>query len=189
MKKSIKTISLVLMGLILQFVILPGALIGGFCACQIVKNEIDTSEYFDDSGQTFFVKTKNDYSGEVSYYESNYRGVFCEVEEFETNESKRYSIDNGVWYGRDGKPAENQKELEQIASATKESQDPFDTFEHQLGEDEIFVVNGEYYVSFWYNVNWQTPYGLFKYDEKENKLKEIFYISDEKIIGVRFDWK
>ncbi len=106
-------------------------------------------------------------------------------EKFETNENKSYAISdkNGYWYDKDGKPVKNQKKLEQIVSAKKEYHG---SFEHELWKNKIFVVNGEYYVTFMYNVNWQTPYGLFKYNKEKNLLKEIFYISNEKITGLKF---
>lgn len=131
---------------------------------------------FDDSGYTYFVKTKNLETEKTNYYECNLKGQYRKCGKFNSGKCKI------LLNAHDG--YEENNDYLYVAHAPKVYFDPVDK-NHILETDRIFKYGDEYYVSFWYNVNLHTPYGLFKYDSKNKTLNQILYIDDEEITEIK----
>ena len=149
-------------------------------------------------GNSIFVKTKAVGNTDISYLKLNGSGDFKICGEFEPNVNEYY-ITDGFWlddnsieeaFENMGDSFFNSK-LEKVAipRGVKKALCAVDRFEgrkkHWIWVERVFVDGDKYYISVGYNVNWQTPYSLLEYDEKKDSLKEIMYISNERIIGIK----
>ena len=179
--------------------------IKGFClilcsvfAC-VFNGCINTNNTdFEKNNNTVFVKTKACGYTDISYFELNDNGDFRECDEFEPNVNEYYITDgfilndNSVEYAFNnmGENFYNSKlERVTVPGNVKKALYAVDDFEgrkeHWIWVERVFVCGDKCYIVAGFNVNWQTPYSLLEYDEKNNSLKEIMYISDEQIIGLK----
>ena len=56
---------------------------------------------------------------------------------------------------------------------------------HSIIGATIIKRNDEYYVVVELNVNLWTPYKLYKYDKKRNKLKLVYTFDNENVVGIK----
>lgn len=179
------------------------ALIKGICmmvcavfACVILSG--CSNIYKINEHKTILVKTKAYGNTEISFLELNNKGDYSICDEFEPNVNEYYITDG--FYLNNNSIEEAFKNMGDrfydtklqkvpIPNGVKKALYAVDGFEgrkkHWISIERVFVCGDKYYISVSYNVNWQTPYSLLEYDEKTDSLKEIMYISNEQIIGLR----
>lgn len=159
---------------------------------------IDNNKGFERNNNSIFVKTKAYGNTDISYFELNDNGDFRNCDEFEPNVNEYYITDGFILNDNSVDEAFDNMENDFFNSRLERVTVPVNVkkalyavynFEgrknHWIWVERVFVHGDKCYISVGYNVNWQTPYSLLEYDEKNDSLKEIMYISDEQIIGLK----
>ncbi len=150
----------------------------------ISLNSFNNSLYIVTSGQ-----------GHTNFYEINNRGGQRQIPRFD------YDYKN-IYYPKDciESYVDNGKVLNKYTPNTCHIMDSYDNLielddtlvdiikevsklRHDLMNIRIMKTENYYYVSVEYNVNWQSPYRLYKYED--NELKEIITLEGEDIIYVK----
>lgn len=158
----------------------------------------DNNKIFKKTGDSIFVKTKACGNTDIPYLELNDNGDFRSCDEFEPNVDEYYITDGFLLndnsieeaFKNMGNSFFNSKlKRVTIPANVKKALYAVDNFEgrkeHWIWVERVFVCTDKCYVSVGYNVNWQTPYSLLEYDIKKDSLKEVMYISNEQIIGIK----
>ena len=141
------------------------------CGCGVYIDLDGPKESFEKYPHLMFVKTQHVGSDKVSYYDLNDHGDYRRCGAFETNAVELYNLEGAI-------PDKVKKALDLV--------DDFEAQEkHQLSVDRVFLYQDRCFISVWYNVNWQVPYSLLEYDEESETLREIMYISDAEIVGLK----
>ena len=153
---------------------------------------------FTETGYAVFVKTKTCGNKDVSYYELDGTGGYRTCDRFKPNVGEQYYTDcflledNSIEkaFQDMGDRFYNAKhEKVAIPETVRKAMYALDDFEgrkeHWIAAERIFVLEDKCFLSISYNVNWQKPYSLLEYDMKKDALKEILYLSDEEIIGMK----
>ena len=153
---------------------------------------------FTETGYSVFVKTKTYEGTDVFYYELDGNGGFRTCDRFKPNVGEQYYTDcflledNSIEkaFQDMGDRFYNAKhEKVAIPETVRKAMYALDDFEgrkeHWIAVESIFVLEDRYFISISYNVNWQVPYSLLEYDVKKDTLKEILYISNQEIIGIK----
>ena len=153
---------------------------------------------FTETGYSVFVKTKTYEGTDVFYYELDGTGGFRTCDRFKPKAQEQYHTDYFLLEDNSIEDAfqdmgdrffNAKDEKVAIPEKVRKALYALDDFEgrkeHWIAAERIFVLEDRYFISISYNVNWQVPYSLLEYDVKKDTLKEILYISNEEIIGIK----
>ena len=146
---------------------------------------ISDKEIFIKSDNPIFVKTISTDDTDISYFELNGNGDFRICNEFEPNVNEYYITDYNIGDYFLNPKLKKVKIPENIKKALSATENFEGAKEHDTRVERVFVRGDICYISLSYNVNWQQPYSLLEYDVKKDSLKEIMYISNEQIIGIK----
>ncbi len=170
--------------------VIVGCMIGvvlayGIFAVIVINNGLINNISF--TGETeFTVKTKDETNGLISCYEvdafGNSKGT--DRVRFEPNCDLKINLENasGDW-NKDCKSFKCSKAtLDRIYKAMRLVKN---YEEHDIHPQRAFVKNDTIYISAWYNVNLSCPWYLFRYEEKDNKVVQLFSFIEEEILDIR----
>lgn len=147
------------------------------------------------------VITSDHLTNELYYYKINKWKYKRKINEFKSDEIEIFEVDNNCY--NDHIDLENHKFLNQlniekctIKDSMKNDVEINGYFEkilervskkekHSIIGTAIIKENDEYYVVIELNVNLWTPYKLYKYDKKRNKLKLIYTFDNENVVGIK----
>ena len=150
---------------------------------------------------SIFVITSDDLTNELHYYEINKWKYKRKINEFKSDEIEIFKVDNNCY--NDRTDLENHIFLNQLIIEKCTIKDNLENNieingylekiiklvskkeKHAIIGNTIIKTNDEYYVIVGLNVNLWTPYELYKYDKKRNKLKLIYTFDNENVVGIK----
>ena len=144
-----------------------------------------------------YIVTESDYNGEINYYKIDGNNNVYESRKFEYKENKRLSLSRcfDSYIDHDKNKVLNKltmntcKVLDNDDNEVQYNDDILSIIklisklEHEIVSNDIVVLNNEYYVIVSLNVNWWTPYSLYKYEN--NTLKKVITLDGENIIAIK----
>ena len=143
-----------------------------------------------------YVVTKDDYNDEINYYKVDQKLILSESDKFEYEENdvlhlsvcfKSY-IDHNKNEVLNKLDKNNCKVMDNDWNVTSSNEDLdniiklVSNLEHDIILSDVVKLNEDYYVIIGLNVNFWSPYYLYKYED--NKLKRIYCFDGEKIISL-----
>lgn len=149
--------------------------------------------FFIEDDAVFMIKTRDEMTDEIFNYKVDRFGNKRECERFEPNSSLKTKKTNSL-------SILNNQDCRDLAKKTglskSEQNKLYKRFiracylaehyeKHDIWPQRIFVHNDTVYVSALYNVNLHTPYHLFRYDNKSDKVVELCVIENEEILDIR----
>lgn len=153
--------------------------------------------YKNDYSNSIYVITRKEGSYDISYYEVNDRRNIRRTDKFEHNSEIIYlkGCFNSYIDHKKNKVLNKYNKICQVVDSNynhiKNNKD-IDSIiklmaklEHDMIEPKIIKTKNNYYVVVPLNVNWHSPYDLYKYEN--NKLKFIYTFESEDIIGIKDD--
>ena len=145
---------------------------------------------------SIFVVTKDHINGKIYYYEVNDREYKRKTKKFDYEENEIYYFDgcfssyidrpsNKVLNTRlDGCTIIDKDNNEIVIDSTlNKIIDLVSELEHDIFMSKIIKLNSDYYIVVELNVNWHSPYELYKY--KGNRLSYIYSFESEDIIAIK----
>lgn len=156
-----------------------------------------TTIYKNDFSNSIYVITKEKSGNAILYYEVNDRRNTRKVDKFECNNEIIYlkGCFNSYLDHKKNKVLNKYNKMCQVVDSNynhiKNNKDVdsiiklMAKLEHGMIEPKIIKTKNNYYVVVPLDVNWQSPYDLYKYEN--NKLKFIYTFESEDIIGIKDD--
>jgi len=151
------------------------------------KNDYDNS---------IFVVTKDERNDLIRYYEINSYGYERNVDNFEYDNNELLYFNNCFesYIDRNKNKVLNKRTNRcEILDKNKDNiiiDEKYDDIinkvsglEHDIMESKMIKINDNIYVVVVLNVNWWSPYKLYKYDN--NKLKHLYTFDGEDVIAIK----
>ena len=178
-------------------ILCAAGLCGMLGGCSLFENPEQARREFEKYPHYLYVKTVTVPEKEDVYYDLNDHGDYRRCEAFEPNadviefhlelQSDRKVSEAFSTMGSDYDNAANEKVP--MPENVDKAIFALDRFEgkqkHWIWVDRVFICGEKCFLSVGYNVNMQVPYSLLEYDEESDTLKEILYVSDRQIVGLK----
>lgn len=145
---------------------------------------------------SIFVVTQDEENDKVYYYEVNDRVYKRKVKEFDYDENDIYYL-NGCFDSYIDRPSnkivnyrldactivdKNDNEIN-IDETLNRIIDLITNVDHTIFKSKIIRLKDDYYVVVALNVNWHSPYELYKF--KNNRLSYIYTFESEDVIAIK----
>lgn len=156
--------------------------------------------YKDNFFNEILVETQNISDKKHNYYEINQRKYKKNISKFKID-SITYKISNSCFNSSNSKKDDknlnklslnkcriidqNNKEIK-IKDDYKNIVKLLLKLERKIVDGKIFKIQQDYYVSVGFDSNFHTPYNLYKYNYKKNRLDLLYTFDNEKVLGIKY---